>query len=53
MPVAAERDALTREAVAQLSAVPLACNLDQLAAQLAYLRCYEVRGGEEGWGKRS
>ena len=38
----AERDALVRDAVAQLAGVPLACNLEPLVAQLAYLRHYEV-----------
>ncbi len=38
-----EREGLVREAVAQLSRVPLACNLEYLVGQLAYLRFYEVR----------
>jgi len=36
-----EREALTREAVAQLRRVPLACNLEFLVSQLAYLRQFE------------
>lgn len=36
------RAALVSDALATLSRVPLACNLEYLVSQLAYLRCYEV-----------
>lgn len=42
-PNAAARGALVSEALATLSRVPLACNLEYLVSQLAFLRCYEVR----------
>ncbi|GAX83884.1 hypothetical protein CEUSTIGMA_g11309.t1, partial [Chlamydomonas eustigma] len=41
---AAEREAVTKEAVAQLCQVALSCNLEYVTSQLAYLRCYEGLG---------
>ncbi|KAF5829261.1 Non-repetitive/WGA-negative nucleoporin C-terminal-domain-containing protein [Dunaliella salina] len=40
-PNASARAALVSDALATLSRVPLACNLEYLVSQLAYLRCYE------------
>jgi len=40
-PNASTRAALVSDALATLSRVPLACNLEYLVSQLAYLRCYE------------
>ena len=41
----AAQQELTREAVAQLQQVPLACNLDFLTAQLTRLHYYQARVG--------
>ena len=41
-PCAADREALTREAVALMLRVPLACDLAQVVPQLAYLRVVQA-----------
>lgn len=41
-PPAADREALTRDAVALMLRVPLACDLSQVVPQLAYLRAVQA-----------